>query len=71
MAEQHPADERAEPEQMHGRSVELGRTIGEPHVAPARLLGHTHQPRDIRKERILLRASASVSSVPVTLIVPE
>ena len=51
---QQPAEEGDEPQHVHARRVEARRAVGEPHVAPACLLGGRHQPRDLGQQRVLV-----------------
>ena len=49
-----PAEEGGEPEDVHGRRIEARGAVGEPHVAPARLLGRRHQAGDLGEQRVLV-----------------
>ena len=51
---EHPAEERDRAEDVHGRRIEARGAVGEPHVAPARLLGGVHQPGDLGNQRVLV-----------------
>ncbi len=54
VAARQPAEERGEPQDMHGRRVKLGRTVREPDVATPPLLGCGHHAGDLGDQRAVL-----------------